>query len=382
MKNYNILLIHNYYKVSGGEDVVFQNEKQMLLENGNQVFEYTRNNKEIDKMNIIKKVILPFTNIFSIKAYRDVKNYIKSNKIDIVHIHNYSNLISPSIIYACKKCDIPVVQTVHNFRMLCPNGLFFRDNKICEDCPNKGLKCSIKHKCYHRSRLQTLFVALSLKIHRLTKIYKYVNFIFLTDFNKSKFVEYNKKIKCFDENKFFVKPNFVDENDLPELTNIQKENHFVYAGRLSEEKGILDLVNIWDKVNNEKLIICGSGPLEKEIRDIIQEKNLNIEIVGQLNHKNLLKKIAESKALIFPSRVYETFGLSILESFFVNTPVISYNLGNSALLNTHGYLFDDDQSLVNSIKDFSYDKTISVSPKYTKNANYEMLVNIYESIIK
>jgi len=381
MKKYNVLLVHNFYKVTGGEDTVFCNEKQMLIEKGNCIYEYTRDNREIDKLNVIRKVFLPFTNIFSLKTYRDIKKYIKKHKIDIVHVHNYNNLISPSIIYACKKCNVPIVQTIHNFRLLCPNGLLFRDNRICEECPRAGLKKSIKYRCYHKSRLQTFFVMLALKIHRKMKAYKYVNFIFLTEFNKSKFVEYNKSLKCFDEKKFFIKPNFVDENEIPELSEIRKKDQFIYAGRLSNEKGILDLINIWNKVNNEKLIVCGSGPLEKEIKNIVQNKKLNVEMLGQLKHKELLKKIAESKALIFPSRVYETFGLSILESFFVNTPVISYNLGNAALLNHHGYLFNNDEELINCIKKFDPNKEIIIEPGYTKKENYEILINIYDSII-
>lgn len=381
MEKYNILLVHNYYKVAGGEDTVFNSEKQMLIENGNHVFEYTRNNNEICKMGIIQKLFLPFTNIFSFKTYRDVKRLIKKHEIDIVHIHNYNNLISPSVIYACKKYNIPVVQTIHNFRLLCPNGLFFRNNEICEECPNKGLKYSVRYNCFHSSKIQTFFVALSLKIHRLTGIYGYLNFIFLTEFNKDKFVHYNKLIKCFEEKKFFIKPNFVDETDLPNLSNIEKKNQYIYAGRLSEEKGILDLVNIWEKVNDEKLIICGSGPLENELRELIYQKKLNIEMLGLLNHSELLKEIASSKALIFPSKVYETFGLSILESFFVNTPVISYNIGNSSSLNKHGYLYNDSSELVDCIKKFSFNENIIVPPEYTKTVNYEVLFRIYKLII-
>ncbi|MBO5475023.1 MAG: glycosyltransferase family 4 protein [Bacilli bacterium] len=381
MENYNVLLVHNFYKVSGGEDTVFNSEKQMLIETGNNVYEYTKSNNEIDKMNIICKMFVPFSNIFSFRTYNDVKKIIKTHNIDIVHIHNYNNLISPSILYVCKKFDIPVVQTIHNFRLLCPNGLFFRNNRICEDCPNKGLKFAVRYKCFHNSRIQTFFVSLSLKIHRLTGILKYVNFIFLTDFNRNKFIEYNQKIKSFDENKFFVKPNFVDESDLPDLSRIQKKNQFIYAGRLSDEKGILDLVNIWDKVNNEKLVICGSGPLENKLKEIIKVKNLNIQMIGYLNHRDLLTEIASSKALIFPSKVYETFGLSILESYFVNTPVISNNIGNSALLNNQGYLYNNNDELINCIKNFNFNKNISVFSQYKKSSNYDILLGIYKSII-
>lgn len=168
---------------------------------------------------------------------------------------------------------------------------------------------------------------------------------------------------------------------MPDLSRIQKKNQFIYAGRLSDEKGILDLVNIWDKVNNEKLVICGSGPLENKLKEIIKVKNLNIQMIGYLNHRDLLTEIASSKALIFPSKVYETFGLSILESYFVNTPVISNNIGNSALLNNQGYLYNNNDELINCIKNFNFNKNISVFSQYKKSSNYDILLGIYKSII-
>lgn len=381
MEKYNILLVHNFYKVSGGEDTVFKNEKQMLIEKGNIVYEYTRDNSEIGSMNFIHKLLLPFTNIFSLKTYREVKKIIRGKKIDVVHVHNYNNLISPSIFYVCKKLNVPIVQTVHNFRMLCPNGLFFRVNEICEDCPNKGLKCAVKHKCYHNSKIQTFFIALALLMHRFTKIYKYVNFIFLTDFNRNKFTEYNKKLKCFDETKFYVKPHFVDEKDLSNLKCIKKKNQFIYVGRLSDEKGIMELVKLWKSVNNEKLIVCGNGPLEGTLKDYIKINKLNIELLGFLDHKSILNKIEESKALIFPSKVYETFGLTIIESFFVGTPVISYNIGNSAIINKNGYLYNNEEELIKKIKNFNFNNKINISREYYKDENYKLLIAIYENVI-
>ncbi len=381
MENYNILLVHNFYKVSGGEDTVFKNEKKMLIDNGNVVYEYTRDNNEINSMKLMHKILLPFINIFSLKTYREVKKIIKSKNIDIVHIHNYNNLISPSIFYVCKKFNVPVVQTVHNFRMLCPNGLFFRTNAICEDCPRKGLQCAIKYKCYHNSKIQTFFVSLSLLIHRFTKIYKYVNFIFLTDFNKNKFVEYNKKLKCFDETKFYIKPHFIEKQALLNMKSFKKKNQFIYVGRLSDEKGIMELVKLWKLVNNEKLIICGNGPLEEILKNYIRINQLNIELLGFVDHKSVLSKIRESKALIFPSKVYETFGLTIIESFCVGTPVISYNIGNSAVINTNGYLYNNEKELITYINNFNYNDTISVAKEYYKDENYKLLVDIYEKAI-
>ena len=132
MKNYRILQIHNFYQIPGGEDVVVRNEKRLLEEHGHKVYTYYRSNSELAKKGIVGKLFLPFTAVFSLKTYREVKKLIRENQIDIVHVHNTLTMVSPSVFYAAFRCKVPVVQTLHNFRMLCPAGSFFRDNVICE----------------------------------------------------------------------------------------------------------------------------------------------------------------------------------------------------------------------------------------------------------
>ena len=134
MKNYRILQIHNFYQIPGGEDVVVRNEKRLLEEHGLKVYTYYRSNSELNDKGIAGKLLLPFTAVFSLKTYREVKRLIRENNIDIVHVHNTLTMVSPSVFYAAFRCRVPVVQTLHNFRMLCPAGSFFRDNVICEEC--------------------------------------------------------------------------------------------------------------------------------------------------------------------------------------------------------------------------------------------------------
>ena len=154
MNKPSILIVHNYYQIPGGEDTVVANEKKMLEDNGHKVVLYTRNNNEIKTMNVFQKILLPFTSIYSFKTAREIKRIIKEENIDIVHVHNTLSLISPSVYYAAVKMNKPVVQTIHNFRMLCPGATFYRDGHICEDCVSKGLRCSLKHKCYRNSFIQ------------------------------------------------------------------------------------------------------------------------------------------------------------------------------------------------------------------------------------
>lgn len=152
----NILLVHNYYKVPGGEDTVVANEKELLESYGHKVRLYARSNQELEKFSFVQKLLLPFSSIFSLKTYREVKKLIREEKIDIVHVHNTLSLISPSVYYAAFCCHVPVVQTIHNFRMLCPAAILLRNGKICEECIEEGLKCAVQHGCYRNSKLQTL----------------------------------------------------------------------------------------------------------------------------------------------------------------------------------------------------------------------------------
>lgn len=205
-----VLIVHNYYQIPGGEDTVVANEKKLLEDHGHQVFFYSRSNSELSEMNKLKKLLLPFTIIFNLRTYRDVKRIIKDKHIDIVHVHNTLSLISPSVYYAAFSCNVPVVQTVHNFRLMCPGATFYRDGHICEDCIERGLKCAIKNKCYRNSRLQTFMCVVNTKIHRMTGAYRKLNYICLTEFNKKKLLQLNRdgKKQIIDPDKVYVKPNF------------------------------------------------------------------------------------------------------------------------------------------------------------------------------
>ena len=138
-----ILIVHNFYQIPGGEDTVVANEKKLLEENGHEVVLYTRHNSELKNMSKVQKIFLPLTTVFNLKTYREIRKIITEQKIDILHVHNTLNLISPSVYYAGLSKKIPVVQTVHNFRLLCPGATFFRDGQVCEDCLEKGLLQSV-----------------------------------------------------------------------------------------------------------------------------------------------------------------------------------------------------------------------------------------------
>ncbi len=274
-----VLIVHNYYQIPGGEDTVVANEMNMLQEHGHEVILYTRHNKELKTMSKARKLLLPFTTIFNLKTYREVKRIIKEKNIEIVHVHNTLNLISPSVYYAALACGVPVVQTVHNFRLLCPGATFYRDGHICEDCVTKGLGCAVKYNCYRNSKLQTLVCVINTKIHRFTGIYGKINYICLTEFNKEKLLH----LKQIKPEKIFVKPNF-DETSWQFIPAEKRKNQFVFAGRLDKLKGIDLLLKEWSELGKDapKLIVCGTGPLEEWCKEFVASNDYNIDVFCQV----------------------------------------------------------------------------------------------------
>ena len=275
-----ILIVHNYYQIPGGEDTVVINEKHMLEKNGHEVILYSRSNTELKEMGKLSKLFLPFITVFNLKTFCDIRKVIKGSKIDIVHVHNTLNLISPSVYYAAKSLKVPIVQTVHNFRLLCPNATFYRDGHICEDCVNKGLICAVKHNCYRGSKLQTLACVINTKLHRLTGIYSKLNYICLTEFNKKKLL-YLRQIRNAN---IYVKPNFVE--DMEKFVPAEKrEDQYVFAGRLDKLKGIDILLKAWAKIgeNAPRLVVCGTGPEEQWCKDFVEQNNVNVDFpLGKL----------------------------------------------------------------------------------------------------
>lgn len=385
-KKQNVLIVHNYYQIPGGEDTVVANEKKMLQEHGHEVTLYTRDNKELKTMSKWQKIMLPFTTIFNFKTYKDVKRIIREKNIEIVHVHNTLNLISSSVYYAALACHVPVVQTIHNFRLLCPGATFYRDGHICEDCVTKGLGCAIKYNCYRNSKLQTLACVINTKVHRMTGIYGKINYICLTEFNKEKLLQ----LKQIKENRVFVKPNFVKEDLL--LHN--KREFYTFIGRIEEIKGIKELIHVWQQLGCDApvLKICGNGPLMNECAEYVKCNHIdNIEMLGFVKHEDVIEIISRSKYIVYPTKVYEGFGMTIIEAFSQGTPVIVPNMGNAGNLvqegvNGYKYDFDSLNSFAECIKRSIASPNLEISTieefrnKYTDTINSEMIEKIYEKV--
>lgn len=395
----NILIVHNYYQFAGGEDVVVENESNLLKKNGHKVVLYTRHNNEIKNYNLLKKVLLFFDTIFSIRTYKEVKRIIKQEKIDIVHVHNTMPLISPSVYWAAFKSKVPVIQTIHNFRLVCPNGLLFRNNTVCEDCINHSLFSAIKHKCYKNSFLNTLAVITMLKFNRVIGTYKKVNkYIVLSDFSK------HKLEKIIESGYMEIKKNFIPNDDFEnnlELNNkLQLEidnNYFIFAGRLEASKGIFFLIDAWKEIEDLKLYIFGSGPEENNIKELINLNKINnIKIFGKCERNKLFNYIKKSKAVIVPSLLYEGLPMIIIETFAFGKPIVATKIGNLKELikeGKNGLLFSPnnkeefkekicrlikDDNLYRSLCEGAYKEFID---NYSERINYSEIMRIYNNLL-
>lgn len=399
-----VLIIHNEYRIAGGEDTVAANEEKLLAEHGHRVIVYKRSNKELDNYTGIKKLLLPFTSVFSLRSYREVKKLIEDNYVDVVHVHNTLTLVSPSVYYAAFRCNVPVVQTMHNFRLLCPGGSFFMEDEgnghICEQCVSKGLSCAVRNSCYRHSKAQTIVSAAVLKIHRMLGTYKKINFICLTEFNRYKLLMLNNgRKKIINPARVYVKPNFT--YDLAETMGKLSDTHgsisgryYVYVGRLEKLKGTELLVDAFAKLPDRKLVIMGNGPLEETLKKRIADNGYkNIVMAGRVTGEDYVKFLGGAQAVISSSQCYETFGMSIAESYSLSVPAIAGDIGNIGDIVKEGvtgihFQYDSPDALIGAVKRFetmNRDGLAANARRYyednlTPQSNYGRLKAIYDDI--
>lgn len=392
----NILIVHNYYQLPGGEDSVVENEKRLLEEQGHKVVLYTRDNKELKEKNLSTKLLLPFSSIFNLRTYREIRKLIKSEKIDIIHVHNTLTLVSPSVYYAALRCHIPVVQTMHNFRLLCPGATFYRNGHICEECVTMGMRCAIWHKCYRQSRLQTTLCVLNNWIHRKTGVYRKINYICLTEFNRKKLLQLNVGKKVVSPERIFVKPNFVFKTEIVNFRgahNQTEKEYYLFMGRIEEIKGINLLLDAFRQMPDREIVVAGTGIELERFKRVAPE---NVEFKGHLQRKELEKLLSGAKAVIVTSQWYETFGMVIAEAYAAGRPVIAGNIGNMNWIVEEGdggtgikFQYNSAEALIEAIQKFekmdidwernTYRRYVE---KFSPESNYRLLVSVYNSVMR
>jgi glycosyltransferase involved in cell wall biosynthesis len=396
-----VLLVHNFYQSSApsGEDKVFKNELELLRKSGLEVIVYTKNNDSITGYGKLDRLYLALKNIWSLETYREIKTLIKKERPDIAHFHNIWYLISPSAYYACKDMGVPVVQTLHNFRIYCANGLLFRDEKICEECITKpikrfkSIKNAFKYRCYRNSIGYSLSIALTEYFHWIKKTWIDVidAYIALTEFSKNKYIDGG--LPAY---KIFLKPNFISN---PPEPNYFHEDYACFIGRITQEKGLDIIIKAFTLLKSRqiKLMIVGDGALKKQIEQIIKKQKINnIELLGIKKHKDTIQILKNAMFLILPSICYETFPLVLIESFASGKPVIASRLGAMAELiedKKTGLLFEPGNSndLLKQINWMLENKDLLIQmgknariefeTKYTEEKNISTLLQIYKTVI-
>jgi glycosyltransferase involved in cell wall biosynthesis len=318
-----ILIVHNAYQEAGGEDVVFEQERRLLSRNGHHVVTYERSNHELDAYSNLQRVGMLKQIISADDSKCEIGEILRTEKPDLAHVHNTFMMVSPSVYEVCREEGVPVIQTLHNYRLLCPAAILYRDGHVCEECSDHGLLRSICHGCYRDSRAATAAVALMLQVHRAQRTWQdsVDGYVALTEFSRQKFIEGG-----LPSSKIHVKPNFVHP-DPGERT--VAGDYAIFAGRLSEGKGIQTLLEAWELLASSiPLVVVGDGPLRAALEEETKQKNMkHVTFRGRLDVTETRMAMKRAAFLIVPSVWYETFSLNIAEAFACGTPVICSRLG-------------------------------------------------------
>lgn len=383
-----VLIIHNKYIQKGGEDTTVINENELLKEYSSQTKILYFDNKSAKSGLFLKFLLYPLNFL----SYFKVKNVIREFKPDLVHVHNFFYTASPLIFWAIKSFNLPLIVTIQNFRLLCPSTILFHNGELYLDTINKNFSWkACFDKVYHNSFFLTFWLQFSNYLHTKLKTWSLPDkYIFASNFSLNVFE--NSKFGSY-KNKFALKYNFMFANDSNNTGN--REDYFLFVGRLTEEKGINVLTESLAKYNY-KLVIIGDGPLREIITDLAQKFD-NVSYVGFKKKDEILEYMSKAKALIFPSVWYEGMPLTILESFSKGTPVIASNLGAMSEMILDGingkhFTVGDSDDLINQIKyinglnsteqaELSKTTIHDYSARFSSSTAYQSLMTIYESAL-
>jgi glycosyltransferase involved in cell wall biosynthesis len=345
-----ILIAHNRYQQPGAEDQVFTAEADLLADHGHDVIRYELHNNSIKSTGKFKVALDTIWNPQSAGA---VQRLVRHNRIEVAHFHNIFPVMSPSVYRAARDEGAAVVQTLHNFRLICPSSTMFRDNHLCSDCVGKPLPWpSVLHACYRGDRQATTVSAAMLAYHRALGTWSNSidAYVALSQFNRSLFCRAG-----FAEGSLFVKPNFLKADPGP---GSRKRTGALFIGRLIPEKGISTLLAAWKRIGLRlPLTVFGDGPLRDEVASAAESSDGAVSWLGWRSRSEVDAALGAASVVISPSVWIEAGPLSVIESFARGTPVIASRLGSLAEFvkpDVSGYLFDpgNPASLVAAVEKF------------------------------
>jgi glycosyltransferase involved in cell wall biosynthesis len=387
-----ILLVHNSYQQPGGEDVVFNQERQLLERTGHEVVTYCRSNTEIDGHSALGQLGLVKRSVWATDTRGQVADLIRREKPELAHVHNTFLMVSPSVYTACKEAHIPVVQTLHNYRLLCPAANLYRDGHACEECVERNLWHGLYYGCYRGSRAQSAAVALMLEVHRLLRTWTTMvdGYVTLTEFARRRFM-----MGGMPPERIITKPNFVHPDPGGRTDG---GDHALYVGRFSPEKGLETLLAAWGLLNTRfPLMLVGDGPLRARLAANAARRSLDsVSFRGRLEGAEKCQAVKGARFLIQPSQCYENFPMSVVEAFACGVPVICSRLGAMREIVADGrtglhFTPGDAEDLAHKAEwawthpeemaDMGREARREYEAKYTAEKNYPLLMDIYQRAI-
>lgn len=377
-----ILQVHNFYRQPGGEDQVYKFESELLERHGHQVIRYTAHNDAIEQMSPIGAGL---RTIWNHNTYRIVRELLQRERPDVVHAHNTFPLISPAFHHAVAAHRIPLVQTLHNYRLLCAGATLYRDGHVCEDCLRSQTPWpAVKRACYRTSRLATAATGTMIVIHHAVGTWKNKigTYVALTNFSRDKFIEGG-----LPADRIAIKPNFLSSDPGAGAGN---GGYALYAGRLVEEKGVRTLLRAWQKLPEIALKIAGDGPLKPFVEQ--QARALpHVEYLGACEHSTVIELLKQARFLVLPSEWYEALPMVVIESLACGSPVLASGIGSMNELIEDGvsgrlFLPGNIDSLVSCAAEMFLDASAMrksaracYERNYTAERNYSLLMNIYRN---
>ena len=375
--------------VRGGEEECYEGDVALMRSFGHEVITYEQDNRRVAELPGWRVGV---RTVWSGEDYRALRRTIRETRPDVVGIHNFFPLISPAACYAAKAEGVPVVQFLHNYRLNCPNGLFFRDGRVCEECLGRALPWpGVRYGCYRESKAASGAVSVMLGVHRAlgTWAQKVDMFCSLTEFARRKYIEGG-----LPADKIMVKPPYLSAGTRP---GDGRGGYAIFVGRLSPEKGLDILLAAWEQLGQRiPLKIVGAGPLAGQVAEAARRLP-GVEWVGRKTLDEVCELVGGAAFLVFPSKWYETFGRVAIEAFAKGTPVIASRIGAIAELVEPGHtglMFrpGDAPDLVAQVE-WALDHPEQLArmrraaraefeAKYTAERNYEILMNIFERVTR
>ena len=387
-----VLVCHNYYQQRGGEDQLFEDEAKLLEANGHEVIWHTVHSDTIQERNLFKVAV---NTVWNQEAYHKLLQLIETHRPDIVHVVNTFPLFSPSVFYAARKANVPIVATIQNYRYFCAQAMCFRGNNACESCLGKLPWRAVAYGCYRNSRMGSAVVAAMQMFHRYRQTWNtMIDVICIaSNFSRSKLVKAG-----MDGSKMMLKPNFAPKD--PGQRD-GSGRYAVFVGRLADEKGVPTLVQAWDRLHAAglkiPLKIIGDGPSCDMVTDL-QNRMDQVQWLGKLPNPEVYEWLGKASCLIFPSAGYESLPKTLIESMAVGTPVVGADIGSIpeiVLDNETGYLFPvgDPDGLAEAVEKFFENESFTrmtmrercrqeFENRFKRETNYLALIDIYEEAIR